>query len=201
MAMGIGPKRTVLVTLGSNVELFSDVDGIHIVQLDNTPKQRHLLRAKLARMGCDVDMTAACDDVAVAGDFESCLNFADEPKWPELLWMPGEPFGEWSCIWHAGEDWSTEDSVVLWKNADDITGVGTNLEYGKYFLSGKISKSNMLTLLYHGEHDRVHTRGVILLYLNVTMTEMDGHWIECGYRGTKEFSRGETVWKKIGAVA
>src|SRR5258706_84997 len=83
--------------------------------------------------------------------------------------------------WRAGKEWSTKDSVVLSKNADDITGIGTNIKYGKYFLSGKLSKSNMLTLLYHGEHDRVHARGVILLHLNVTMTEMDGHWIECGY--------------------
>jgi hypothetical protein len=200
MAMGIGPKRTVLVTLGSNVELFSDVHGIHIVRLDNTPRQRHLLRTKLVKMGCDVDMTAACDDLDRAGDFESCLTFPEEPQWPEFLWMPQKPFGEWSCVWRAGEDWSTEDRVVLWKNVDDIAGLGTNVKYGRYFLSGKISRSNMLTLLYHGEEDRVHARGVVLLYLNVTMTEMDGHWIECGYRGKKEFSCGQTIWKKVGAA-
>jgi hypothetical protein len=196
MAMGLDSKRTVLVTLGTDVSLFSDVYGIHIVRLDNSPKQRHLLREKLVNIGCSVDMEADCLDVSRAGDFESSLVFTNEPRVPPEIFAKPSSFGEWNCTWHAGKNWLTVDRVRLTRASDVITGEGENDEYGKYYMYGKISESNMITLEYHGDQSRYHARGVILLCLNVTMDKMEGRWLECGYHGTRKFASGTTTWKK-----
>jgi predicted nucleotide-binding protein len=79
MAMGIDENRTILVTLGSDVSLFSDVSGIHIVQLDNTPEKRSFLREKLHGVGCEVDrISTEYLNISRAGDFVKCIEFAGE---------------------------------------------------------------------------------------------------------------------------
>jgi predicted nucleotide-binding protein len=86
MAYGIAPKRTVLVTVGTDVALFSDVNGVHIVRLDNGVNSRGSFRHKLMGMGCEIDKgTHAWTDPAQAGDFEACITALQEVS-------PRDPF-------------------------------------------------------------------------------------------------------------
>lgn len=87
MAYGMDPKRTVLVTIGGEVSLFSDVGGVHVVRLTNT-SGRSTLRQKLIGMGCAVNERAdAWTDPARSGDFESCIAGLSEVS-------PSDPFAE-----------------------------------------------------------------------------------------------------------
>jgi predicted nucleotide-binding protein len=74
IAFGIARKRSVIATLGSDVTLFSDVDGIHLLRLNNTVESRGKLRQRLLGMGCDLDQaTTAWTDPTRSGDFETCV--------------------------------------------------------------------------------------------------------------------------------
>jgi predicted nucleotide-binding protein len=53
-AFGTHPKATVLVQVG-RVRPFSDISGMHIVHLSNSPASRHELATKLENAGCRVD--------------------------------------------------------------------------------------------------------------------------------------------------
>jgi predicted nucleotide-binding protein len=75
MAYGMAAQRTVLVTLGTDISLFSDVAGVHVVRLHNAVQSRGKLRQKLIGMGCDVNQrTDAWTDPTTSGDFEACVN-------------------------------------------------------------------------------------------------------------------------------
>jgi hypothetical protein len=75
MACMSAPDRTVLVTLGADVTLPSDVAGVHIVRLSNHGDSRGYFRNKLIGMGCDVDQRpTAWLDPARSGDFETCIK-------------------------------------------------------------------------------------------------------------------------------
>lgn len=83
MAYGMAPDNTILVTLGSEVSLFSDVSGIHILRLDNTPASRGSFRQKLIGIKCDVDQrTNAWTDPSRSGDFERCVARQRQPRDP-----------------------------------------------------------------------------------------------------------------------
>lgn len=87
MAYGMDPRRTVLVTIGGEVSLFSDVGGVHVVRLTNT-SGRSMLRRKLIGMGCAVNERAdAWTDPARSGDFESCIAGLSEVS-------PSDPFAD-----------------------------------------------------------------------------------------------------------
>lgn len=74
MAYGMAPERTLLVTLGTDVALFSDVDGVHIVRLNNQVSSRSKLRQKLIGVKCEVNQRSdAWTDLDKSGDFENCL--------------------------------------------------------------------------------------------------------------------------------
>jgi predicted nucleotide-binding protein len=76
LAMGMAEQRTVLVKLGTEVRLFSDVGGIHTVNLDNGFESRNLLRDKLQAAGCTPDMmTDNHLHVGQSGDFAQCVMF------------------------------------------------------------------------------------------------------------------------------
>ena len=86
LAMGMDEGRTILVTLGSDVSLFSDVDGRHLVRLDNSPRARDYLRRKLIGVGCRVQDSSDWHDPATAGDFEAPVHRAPA--------APRDPFGD-----------------------------------------------------------------------------------------------------------
>ena len=78
LAMGAAYERTLLVKLGRDVKLFSDVGGIHLINLDNTAETRNFFRQQLQGAGCQPDMlTSDHLNAAHAGDFESCVQFTD----------------------------------------------------------------------------------------------------------------------------
>jgi predicted nucleotide-binding protein len=56
MAMGRYPGRTILVQIGPHRH-FSDIAGIHITLMNNTPEKRNELATKLANAGCKVDIS------------------------------------------------------------------------------------------------------------------------------------------------
>lgn len=86
LAYGIAPERTIIVTIGSDVALFSDLNGLHIVKLDNDRDSRGNLRKKLIGVECAVDtVTDAWIDPRSSGDFESCLNFEAASRHSELV--------------------------------------------------------------------------------------------------------------------
>lgn len=94
MAYGMAPQRTVLVTLGTDVALFSDVAGVHVVRLHNALQSRGTLRQKLIGMRCDVDQrTDAWTDPAKSGDFDACVNGlrATSPQDPFASVVPAGP--------------------------------------------------------------------------------------------------------------
>lgn len=74
MAYGMAPERTVLITLGTDVALFSDVAGIHVVRLSNNVASRGKLRQKLIGVKCEVNqVTNSWIDPLFSGDFEKCV--------------------------------------------------------------------------------------------------------------------------------
>lgn len=74
MAFGMAPDRTILVTVGSEVALFSDVAGIHVLRLSNSAESRARLRTKLIGIRCSVDQAStAWLAPDRSGDFERCL--------------------------------------------------------------------------------------------------------------------------------
>jgi predicted nucleotide-binding protein len=88
LAMGIAENRAVLVTLGPDVRLFSDVGGIHTVRLDNGHESRNLLRDKLRTAGCSPDMqTGDHLHIEQAGNFRTCVRFPKEKA-------PVDPFAK-----------------------------------------------------------------------------------------------------------
>lgn len=93
LAYGLAPDRFVFVLLG-DVELFSDVSGIHFYRISNDPRRRFALRQFLANgMGCDVEHQSS--EWQEAGDFDSCVKalpgarphdpFAEAPPQPVAL--------------------------------------------------------------------------------------------------------------------
>jgi len=74
MAFATARERSVIVTLGGDVSLFSDVAGIHILRLDNTIQSRNKFRQKLIGMGCEVDLRGdSYTDPARSGDFDAAV--------------------------------------------------------------------------------------------------------------------------------
>lgn len=67
MAVSGHPESTVIVQVG-NVKPFTDIGGVHITHLDNTPEKRNELINKLRNAGCAVDLSGT--DWITAGNFE-----------------------------------------------------------------------------------------------------------------------------------
>jgi len=67
MAVSSHPESTVLVQVG-NVKPFTDIGGVHITHLDNTPEKRNELITKLRNAGCAVDLSGT--EWITDGNFE-----------------------------------------------------------------------------------------------------------------------------------
>jgi hypothetical protein len=73
MALALDERRTIPVVIG-NVELPSDLDGRHVIRLNNSPPARAALKDALRAVGCDLEESGRWFDVPFAGDFETCLQ-------------------------------------------------------------------------------------------------------------------------------
>lgn len=71
MAMGKFPNSTVLVQLGETRPI-SDINGVHMLHLDNSPEKRQEFVTKLETAGCAVDSSGTY--WITTGDFEVCLK-------------------------------------------------------------------------------------------------------------------------------
>lgn len=68
-AFGRHPTRTVIVELGQ-LRPFSDVQGRHVIRMNNSAQKRQDLADRLRTAGCAVDTSGY--DWHTAGDFEQC---------------------------------------------------------------------------------------------------------------------------------
>ena len=71
MAMGRYNERTVLVELG-HLRPFSDIEGLHVVRLDNSAEQLQELARRLETANCPVNWDGI--DGQSAGDFEAAVS-------------------------------------------------------------------------------------------------------------------------------
>ena len=67
-ALAHNPNRTILVTFG-DVALWSDIDGRHVVHMDNSPQKRQALVTRLKTAGCEIDLEGKSQWYA-QGDFD-----------------------------------------------------------------------------------------------------------------------------------
>ncbi len=86
MAFRADRRRTVIVELG-NVRPFSDIGGVHVVRLDDSPESRRTLINRLSIAGCDVRPKS--DDWRRAGEFLKSVQLgphslvtSEEPEAP-----------------------------------------------------------------------------------------------------------------------
>jgi hypothetical protein len=81
MALAIDESRTILVVLGGNVALASDLHGRHLIHLSNEMSRRARLRDALVGLKCSVDQAVTqWHDVNVAGNFDDCVSSATLPE-------------------------------------------------------------------------------------------------------------------------
>jgi Predicted nucleotide-binding protein containing TIR-like domain len=74
VALGLAPERTILVTLGSDIRLFSDLSGKHFIDLTGSGAKERL-RRKLSRvLKVDFQTKPNWLVASVSGDFEACLR-------------------------------------------------------------------------------------------------------------------------------
>jgi hypothetical protein len=77
MALGKYPERTVLVQLGVT-RIVTDLEGRHLIHMDDTPKKRNQLAQRLLDAGCDVDRSGV--DWLKDGDFSAAIQPPDLDK-------------------------------------------------------------------------------------------------------------------------
>ena len=107
--------------------------------------------------------------------------------------------GKWKCTWFVehelGEQKSIADIVQVsrvW--GEKLWARGVNTEYGDYEITGRVSRSSLVTLHYEGVELRQPLGGVVIMRLNATRNEMNGYWYEYGRK--EKINGGPTVWQK-----
>ncbi len=73
MALALRPERTVMVSLGVDVAMFSDIQGRLVLRLANDEPSRRSLLLKLEQLGCAVDWEAPFADRAKTADLDACV--------------------------------------------------------------------------------------------------------------------------------
>lgn len=73
MAMAASQDRTVLVQVGK-IRKFSDIEGLHITHLDNSPQKRQELITKLRSAECDIRDISADNRWMETGNFQDQLD-------------------------------------------------------------------------------------------------------------------------------
>ncbi|HEX8231367.1 MAG TPA: nucleotide-binding protein [Chloroflexia bacterium] len=75
MAFGMHRNRTIIVTMGS-LRPFSDIQGRHVIRLNNSPETRRELAQRLETAGCDIDVSG--HDWLREGNLEVAIPKIDE---------------------------------------------------------------------------------------------------------------------------
>jgi predicted nucleotide-binding protein len=73
MAMAGSQQRTILVQVGI-LRPFSDIQGLHITSLDNSPEKRQELSTKLKNAGCDIGDILSNQRWMKVGNFEDPID-------------------------------------------------------------------------------------------------------------------------------
>lgn len=110
MARQSHKESTVFVELGK-LRPFSDISGLHVVRLDDTPERRKDLANRLGNAGCPVKLDS--DDWKTAGDFKTAIA-ASEAK-PTREFRPLA-----TTMARAGGKARTEPTVSLSEGAKDL---------------------------------------------------------------------------------
>jgi predicted nucleotide-binding protein len=134
MALTRDRNRTILALLG-DARLPSDLSGLHLIRLNNSPKSRDELKNALIGSHCDVyERTSGLYDVGISGDFEKCLPIqTPHPLDPflntydELADLTAELAGKriggrtlLELTRLTAQEWPGGDSTsILWKAAED----------------------------------------------------------------------------------
>ncbi|MBN2463276.1 MAG: nucleotide-binding protein [Dehalococcoidia bacterium] len=79
MAVAGNQERTILVQIGK-IRKFSDIQGLHITHLDNTPQKKQELINKLKSAGCDIRDLSAENRWMGVGNFEDRLDQSTTDK-------------------------------------------------------------------------------------------------------------------------
>jgi len=77
MALALHRDRTVPVSIG-NIRRMSNIDGINLVRLDNSPEARNTLAGRLENAGCSVSRGGK--DWLTTGNFEAPIAAQDGPE-------------------------------------------------------------------------------------------------------------------------
>ncbi|HEU4562651.1 MAG TPA: TIR domain-containing protein [Longimicrobium sp.] len=77
LALGVAGERTVLVTMGADVRLFSNVGGKRIIELDNSVGKA-ILRQQLEELIGPATAAPGWETLSVSGDFDGCIR----RRWP-----------------------------------------------------------------------------------------------------------------------
>ena len=107
--------------------------------------------------------------------------------------------GKWKCLWiyENGDDYEEINDIVILKSVrgERFTAYAQNTQYGNYRLSGRVSRSSLVTLYYEGEGPRQPIGGVVILDLSPTRDKMQGYWHELNPE--RQFEFGRVSWEKI----
>lgn len=106
--------------------------------------------------------------------------------------------GPWAATWSidgATDPTPIHDSIQIKRVAgESVEGEGIFPNLGPYKIIGRLSPANLLTLTYEGIGTKRSLGGVIILHLNGSRTEMDGHWVE--YADNRSFTKGQVRLRK-----
>ena len=93
--------------------------------------------------------------------------------------------GTWRCTWLVREQTGKETKIGdivrisrVW--GEKLWARGINTEYGDYKITGRVSRSSLVTLHYEGVERRQPRGGVLIMKLNAMREEMNGYWYEYG---------------------
>jgi predicted nucleotide-binding protein len=78
MAMAANQERTVLVQVG-NIRKFSDIQGLHITHLDDSPQKKQSLITKLKNAKCDIRDLSSDNRWMEVGNFEDKFDKKEVP--------------------------------------------------------------------------------------------------------------------------
>jgi hypothetical protein len=107
--------------------------------------------------------------------------------------------GKWNCTWHvrreSGENNTINDVVKISKVwGENLWAPGVNTVSGDYKITGRVSRSYLVTLHYEGDGRRQPLGGVVILKLNSTRDSMNGYWYQYGLE--ERIVGGSTTWTK-----